>query len=228
MEIFEGNGQHSLSWFRQRIGKISGSNVGLLMKSSRNGIFSDTAKSYIFQVAAERAMNPEIVNDDIAFTEYLSAVNVESKAMRFGTEQEANARDLYSKLTGRHIVEVGSCKHPTIPNFASSPDGFFYDEELGERACIEIKCPSQNTFMKYKSEVYDNDSLLQIKYKYFYQCMAHMMCCNANRTDFVVYNPFQIDPIHIVRILPDEKVFAEMEKRIRMADDIINQIADIE
>ena len=70
MEILEGNGQHSLSWFRQRIGKISGSNVGLLMKSSRNGIFSDTAKSYIFQVAAERAMNPEIVNDDIAFTEY--------------------------------------------------------------------------------------------------------------------------------------------------------------
>ena len=68
MEILEGNGQHSLSWFRQRIGKISGSNVGLLMKSSRNGIFSDTAKSYIFQVAAERAMNPEIVNDDIAFT----------------------------------------------------------------------------------------------------------------------------------------------------------------
>ena len=28
--------------------------------------------------------------------------------------------------------------------------------------------------------------------------------------------------------LPDEKFFAEMEKRIRMADDIINQIADIE
>lgn len=82
--------------------------------------------------------------------------------------------------------------------------------------------------MKYKSEVYDNDSLLKVKYEYFYQCMAHMMCCNANWTDFVVYNPFQIEPIHIVRILPDEKVFAEMEKRIKMADDIINQIADIE
>lgn len=108
MEILEGNGQHSLSWFRSRIGKISGSNVGLLMKSGRSDMFSDTAKNYIFQVAAERAMNPEIVNDDIAFAEYLSAVNVESKAMRFGTEQEASARDLYSRLTGRHIVEVGS------------------------------------------------------------------------------------------------------------------------
>ena len=149
MEILEGNGQHSLSWFRSRIGKISGSNVGLLMKSGRSDMFSDTAKNYIFQVAAERAMNPEIVNDDIAFAEYLSAVYVESKAMKFGTEQEASARDLYSRLTERHIVEVGSSKHRTITNFASSPDGFFYDEESGERGCIEIKCPSQNTFLKY-------------------------------------------------------------------------------
>ena len=90
MEILEGNGQHSLSWFRQRIGKISGSNVGLLMKSSRNGIFSDTAKSYIFQVAAERAMNPEIVNDDIAFTEYLSAVNVESAEFNLQMQQNSD------------------------------------------------------------------------------------------------------------------------------------------
>lgn len=220
--------QRTIGWMRERLGNITGSNVGLLMKSGRNDMFSDTAKNYIFQVAAERAMNPEIVNDDVAFAEYLSTVNVESKAMRFGTEQEASARDLYSRLTGRHIVEVGACKHPTIPNFASSPDGFNYDEELRERGCIEIKCPSQNTFMKYKSEVYDNDSLLQVKYEYFYQCMAHAMCCDADWVDFVVYNPFQINPIHIVRILPDEKVFAEMEKRIKMADDIINQIADIE
>ena len=27
------------------------------------------------------------------------------------------------------------------------------------------------------------------------------------------YNPYQSDPIHIVRILPDEKIFAEMDRR---------------
>ncbi|MCE8825925.1 lambda exonuclease family protein [Bacteroides fragilis] len=225
--MIENAEQKSLDWYRCRLGNITGSNVGLLMKNGKSGMFSDTAKNYIFQVAAERSMNPEIINDDIAFAEYLSTVNVESKAMRFGTEQESSARDLYSRLTGRHVVEVGSCKHPTIPSFASSPDGIFYDEETGE-GDVEIKCPSQNTFMKYKSDVYDNDSLLQVKYEYFYQCMAHMMCTGAKCCDFVVYNPFQADPIHIVRILPDEKVFAEMEKRIRMADDIINQIADVE
>lgn len=129
--MIENADQRSLDWFRCRLGNITGSSVGLLMKSGRSDMFSDTAKNYIFQVAAERAMNPEIVNDDIAFAEYLSAVNVESKAMRFGTEQEASARDLYSRLTGRHIVEVGSCKHPTIPTLPVVLTGSFMMKNLG-------------------------------------------------------------------------------------------------
>ena len=48
------------------------------------------------------------------------------------------------------------------------------------------------------------------------------------RTDFVIYNPFQSNPIHIVRILPDEAVFAEMEKRIRVADDIVKELIEAE
>ena len=148
--------------------------------------------------------------------------------MQWGTDQEENARALYEKITGRHIVEVGSCKHPTIPNFASSPDGYFYNENTGEKLCLEIKCPNQATFMRYKSEIHDNASLLSVKYEYFYQCMAHILCTDAQAVDFVVYNPYQINPIHIVRILPDEKVFAEMEKRIRVANDIIDELIDSE
>lgn len=216
--------QKTLDWFRNRLGHFTGSQVGLLMKSGKHATFSDTAVSYIYQVAAERSMNPAIVNDDAAFSDYLDTVNVETKAMRFGTEQEVDARNLYSMLTKRKVVEVGSCRHPTIPYFASSPDGFFYDEETGECGCIEIKVPSQSTFMKYKSEIYNNESLLKVKYEYFYQCMAHMMCNGAAFTDFVVYNPYQIKPIHIVRILPDKDVFDEMEKRIRMANDIVEEL----
>lgn len=216
--------QKTLDWFRNRLGHFTGSQVGLLMKKGRAEDFSDTAKSYIYQVAAERSMNPAIINNDDAFADYLDTVNIETKAMKFGTEQEADARNLYSMLTKRKVVEVGSCRHPTIPYFASSPDGFLYDEETGVRGCIEIKVPSQSTFMKYKSEVKDNDSLLKVKYEYFYQCMAHMMNCEADWTDFVVYNPYQIKPVHIVHILPDKEVFDEMEKRIRMANDIVEEL----
>ena len=226
--MIDNSEQHSTGWFRARHGKITGSQVGLLMKSGRNDYFSETAKSYIYAVAGERGMNPSIVNDDELFGEYLQQVNVTSKAMQWGTDQEENARALYEKITGRHIVEVGSCKHPTIPNFASSPDGYFYNENTGEKLCLEIKCPNQATFMRYKSEIHDNASLLSVKYEYFYQCMAHILCTDAQAVDFVVYNPYQINPIHIVRILPNEKVFAEMEKRIRVANDIIDELIDAE
>lgn len=226
--MIDNSEQQSIDWYRARHGNITGSCVGLLMKSGRNDYFSETGKSYIYQVAGERGMNPAIVDDDELFEEYLQQVNVSSKAMQWGTDQEANARELYEKLTGRHIMEVGSCKHPTIPNFASSPDGYFYDENTGEKLCLEIKCPNQATFMRYKCEIHDNASLLNVKYEYFYQCMAHMACTSAQAVDFVVYNPFQSAPIHIVRIIPDEKIFAEMEKRIRIANDIINELIDAE
>ena len=188
--------QHSLEWYRKRLGNFTGSRVGDLMKSSRKAgeMFGDTAKSYIYQVAAERNMNPSVVEDDELFQMYLHQVDIGSKAMRWGNEQEGNARSLYEKITGRRIVETGSCAHPSIPHFASSPDG--------------------------------NDSLKKVRPEYYYQCMAHMMCLEADWCDFVAFNPFQKHPIHIVRILPEPDVFAEMEKRIRTANDIVEQLID--
>ena len=50
MEILEGNGQHSLSWFRQRIGKISGSNVGLLMKAAETAYLVILLKVILFKL----------------------------------------------------------------------------------------------------------------------------------------------------------------------------------
>lgn len=216
--------QHSLEWFRARIGNITGSQVGLLMKAGRKDYFSETAKSYIYQVAAERSMNPAILSDDELFNEYLQQVDVTSKAMRWGTEQEENARELYEQLTGRHTAEVGSCRHPDIPHFASSPDGFFIDEATGEKGCLEIKCPNQATFMKYRAEVSGNDTLLAVKYEYFYQCMAHIMCTGAAWCDFIAYCPFQRSPIHIVRITPDEAVIKEMAERITKANELIDEL----
>lgn len=218
--------QHTLGWYRARLGNITGSKVGDIMKSGRkkDELFGDTAKTYIYQIAAERGMNPVIIEDDDLFDEYVSQVNVSTKAMEWGNDQEEAARKLYQTITGRRIVEVGSCQHPTIEHFASSADGFFYDEETQEKGCIEIKCPNQSTFMRYKDLIHDNQSLLEVKPEYFYQCMSHMMCNNAQWTDFIVYCPFQKKPIHIVRIYPDDKVFKEMEMRINEANRLIDEI----
>lgn len=216
--------QRTLDWYRVRLGNITGSMVGVLMKEGRNDTFSETAKAYLYQLAAERSMNPVIVNDDELFEMYLYQVDVTTKAMRFGTEQEGKARELYERIANVHVGEVGSCKHPFIPHFASSPDGYYPNEKSGGHVCLEIKVPNQATFMKYREEIGDNDSLLRVKPEYFYQCMAHMMVTGADETHFVAFNPFQNDPMHIVQILPDDKVFAKMEERIMLANQFIDNI----
>lgn len=78
--------------------------------------------------------------------------------------------------------------------------------------------------MRYRNEICDNESMLRVKYEYYYQCMAHMMCTEASETFFIAYNPFQADPIHIVRIVPDERVFAEMERRVCLANELIDKM----
>lgn len=220
--------QHTLEWYRKRLGKITGSRVGDLMKSSRkkDEIFGDTAKSYIYQLASERDMNPNIIEDDELFEMYLQQVGFSSKAIEWGNQQEKNARQLYIKNTGRNMVETGLCVHPTIPNFGSSPDGYYYDNE--EKGNLEIKCPNQNTYMKYKVEISDNASLLLTKPEYFFQCQSHMMVTGASWCDFVVYCPFQRNPIHITRIFPDRSCFEMIEKRIRLANDIIDELINAE
>lgn len=216
--------QHSLGWFRARLGNITGSQVGRLMKKGRNSYFGEDAMSYIYQLAAERSMARRIIDDDAAFGEYLEAVNYSTKAMQFGTDMEAEAREAYCFAKMVNCTEVGLCSHFDIPHFASSPDGVVFED--GERITLEIKCPTQAVFMRYVSEVKDNESLLRVKPEYFYQCMAHMMCMASIRTDFITYSPWQEKPLHIVEILPDYEVFVNIEERVKMANKCINQLIE--
>lgn len=197
--------------------------VGELMKSGRNRLFTDTGMNYLYQLAAERALNPVIVEDDELFEGYLRQTNINTAAMRFGTEQEGNARELYNRVTGLKPVEVGSIKHKEIAHFASSPDGYYYDDVRAEGKCIEIKCPNPATYMKYRSEIKDAGGLLRVMPKYYYQCMAHMMCTGATTTDFVAYCPFVVRPIHIVTINANADIFDQMESRIKSANKIIEE-----
>ena len=214
--------QHSLGWYRARLGKITGSKVGELMKSGRNDIFSETAKSYIYKLAGERLMNSEIVHNDCDFEQYLAETNVSTRAMRWGTEQEQSARILYCELTNRNVSEIGLKEHKTIANFASSPDGYVENEN----GSIEIKCFEQGKFTRLCEIVIDNETLKNAEPIIFYQCMAHIMCNGTDWCDFVLYNPFQRNPIKIVRIMPDENVFAEMEQKIKIANEMIEQITN--
>lgn len=220
--------QHSLEWYRKRLGHVTGSRVGDLMKSGRKKEekFGGTAISYMYQLVAERTMNPDIVNDDNAFEKYLMRVGISSKAIEWGNKREPEARNIYNRIKGCNMIETGFCLHPSIPFFGSSLDGFYCSDE-GEKGVLEIKCPDQDTFMKYSTEVIDNAGLLLIKPEYFYQCQSHIMVTGAEWCDFVVYCPFQSIPIHIVRILPDYMTFKLIEKRISMVNKWIDNVMDL-
>lgn len=216
--------QHSLGWYRARLGNITGSRVGDLMVTSRkkDEIFGGTAMTYIYQLAAERSMNRNIVENDDAFETYLDCVTVNTKAMQWGTDMEDEARSLFAKIKGYKITETGSVAHPTIPHFASSPDGMTEDEGL--LGCVEIKCPSQNTFMLYTAEIVDAESLKRVKPLYYWQCQSHMMCTDAKFCYFIWYNPFQAKPIRFIRLEPDTEAFTQIEERVTLANNIIDEL----
>lgn len=226
MESQKNQQQQNLDWYRLRLCYITGSQVGKLMHNSRSGeMFGDTSKAYIYQIAAERQMNETIINDDEAFSDYIYQTSITNKAMQFGIDMEQDARVIYSKKTGRKIIDVSSCVHDTIPFFSSSPDGI-YEENDTVVGCIEIKCPQQNTFMKYKVEICDNDTLKKVNSDYFYQCQSHMMCTGAKWCDFIIYCPWQIDPIHVVRITPDDRAISLITTRVTQANDFIQEITN--
>ena len=216
--------QHTLQWYRKRIGCFTGSRVGNLMVAGRkkDEMFGKTAMSYIYEVAAERDINPEILSSDILFQDYLDQTSITSKDMRWGTDQEPYARLRYEKETGRRIVEVGSCLHKTIPHFSSSPDGFFCGD--GEKGCIEIKSPKIATFLSYKLNVHDGQSLKDTEPMYYWQCQSHMVCTEAEWCDFVAWCPFLSHPVHIARIELNSEDVQQLTDRIMAANALVDEI----
>lgn len=220
--------QRSLEWHRMRCGCITGSKVADIMKSGRkkDEVFSDTAKSYLFQVAGERMFNPTFLNDDGIFQDYIDQVSVNTKAMQWGSEQEDSAKSLFMQMNfpEGEIVELSSCKHDTIPYFAASPDGAIYGRDGGDIKIIEVKCPNINTYMKYRTLIHDAASLKETEPKYYWQMMAEMSCTGAKSGIFIVYCPWLSKPIHWADIERVEDDIELMEQRVILANDFINKI----
>ena len=61
--------QRTTAWFRSRIGYLTGSKIADIMKAGRkkDEPWSETAKSYLYQVAAERLFIPLFLEDDELF-----------------------------------------------------------------------------------------------------------------------------------------------------------------
>lgn len=220
--------QRSLEWHRLRCGCITGSKVSDIMSSGRKkeDLFSQVGKSYLYQIAGERLFNPDFLNDDDIFQDYIDQVSVSTKAMQWGSDHEDAAKALYMQMNfpEGEITELSSCKHDTIPYFAASPDGAIHLSDGEDLKIIEVKCPNINTYMKYRTLIHDAASLKETEPKYYWQMMAEMSCTGAKGGIFIVYCPWLSKPIHWAEIDRVEDDIKLMEDRVILANDFINEI----
>lgn len=109
--------QRSDAWFKQRIGKVTGSNVGAILGYNPYKTAEDVLREMVRTYhGAEREFKGNI-------------------ATGWGTHNEASAQLDYEMETGNSITECGFCEYNEW--LGASPDGLVVDCN----AVIEIKCP---------------------------------------------------------------------------------------
>lgn len=223
--------QGTLDWFRARLGKITSSNVHYVMKAGKATktnpnpeVFSDTAKGYLYQVASERNLWPNVVEDDVQFEEYMFRVEISNKAIRYGQENEDFARKLYIHKTGNEVVEAGFIAHQTIPNYGDSPDGVVLDKDGKPVGTLEIKCPKPETFMRYKANIHNAEELKAEKPEYYWQCQSHCECNQVQWCDFVFCDKMQQNGFVCIRIERNDEDIALMKERIVLANQFVDEL----
>lgn len=238
--------QNTIGWFRARLGNITGSAVGNLMGKARSkdAEWSTSAESYLQQVAFERCMNPDIVNNDDMFGKYLELVNVSSKATKWGHAMEGEAANLFAKVFCSiyepkaepfelQLQEPPSVKSKDIPHFASSPDRMFVNPVTGEECCVEIKSPQGKAFTKYAAltmlptEAERLEALKKAEADYYWQVFAHMLATGCGKCYWIAYNPFSSVPIYTMEIQRDEAIIEELKARILKADAYVEKLCKI-
>jgi hypothetical protein len=219
--------QRTPEWYRNRLGHITGSNIGKLMVSGRkkDEMFGKTAMSYIHEVAGERLLDPDMVADDERFAEWLERSHPMTRPMRWGVEQEPVARDLVSIRKSFNVAECGSYRDESGA-FWSSPDGVVMSAE-GDKVVIavEIKTVGVKAALEY-AQMQEPEDLKEINSDYYWQMMAEIAATGAEIGFFCVYCPdLEVDcRLQVLTVLPDEQAIASLRMRAVAANREIERI----
>ena len=198
--------QGSDEWFAVRMGKITASKLGDLMRVTKYG--ESTYKTRLrMELAIER------------LTGKSASPNFMNQAMKDGVEREPDARKLFEAITGKEVAECGSFDHPDIVNTSASPDGLI----RGEDAVLELKCPTHITHAK---------NLLSEKMpkNYEYQVQWQIACTESEYAYFASYHPDFPKELRLkwVKVLRDNIMILEIEDEVRKFDveveELINQL----
>ena len=200
--------QGSEEWFAVRMGKITASRLGDIMRKTKWG-----ESTYKYKVRLELAIE--------RLTGKSASSVVMNKAMYDGVEREPDARLLFEAMTGKEVALCGSFDHPEIVNTSASPDGLI----RGENAVLEIKCPTHSTHAK-------NLMSETMPKNYTYQVQWQIACTESDYAYFASYHPDFPPELRLkwVRVEKDDSIIKSLEEEIRAFDisieDLIIKIKD--
>jgi hypothetical protein len=198
------------SFHRRRLGMFTASMISKIMTGSRTKgeIFGDTAKKEIYRIAAERTLTDhgaELYIDELMKADY--------KQTRWGKDNEADARELFSEKTGLSVRVCTSMRHDDMPYFSATPDGITEDGTL-----VEIKCPYNIAGM------YDEDYVKA----HIVQMQSQMAVYGLSGCYFVKYDPRLTDKIRVMKINWDQDMISTIETRVKMANDMVIELIGAE
>lgn len=191
LEIPETELQRTDQWFKDRLGRFTGSEMHKLMACGRGSAkiewgrpeklvdFGETAKKYIYAKCKERQRNKVIKKP-------------ETLKMLFGKKQEDHVFELLeAKYPDYQFEKVGFIEF--IPGVAgASPDGKTTNKTTKEVLGLEIKCSTDwDTLYSRHEEDFDQS------HQDFWQIQSEILALNVGRLMYVVAEPPEtiLDPV---------------------------------
>jgi hypothetical protein len=125
----------------------------------------------------------------------------------WGAEHEAEAVEYFEKQTGLETIVCGFFTY--TEHAGGSPDRL-----IGEKAILEVKCPSDSVNMIDYLMLTDQWDVRRNYFQYWCQCQCNMLFTERELCYFVAFDPRMIKPEHRIKIV-ELKADPEFHEQVR-------------
>lgn len=205
--------QTEIEWREKRLGMITGSNFGKLIKSDRKGGYtlsaSKTAKDLIYKIAWERLLKEGNISNG------LGRLNISSQSMNHGNDYEPEAILKYKEITGNEVIYKQNFVE--LDNYiGGTPDAY-----VGDDGIIEVKCPFNGG--NHLESMLDN---VIYNPEHVYQIQGYLWMTGRQWCDYVTYDPDLIESlqINIIRVERDEDIIEGIKSVMSLVKEKIKLI----
>jgi len=185
------------SWYKDRLGKFTASEIHRLMGVQGLG---ETGKTYAIEKAIEELFG-QVEENYVSYD------------MQKGIDLEPLALAKITELKSMLFLDVSTCGFISKDkNSGSSPDG-----KVSDNSVIEIKCPKVETFMKLVvSNIIDK--------KYYFQMQKQIDDTDSDKAYFFNYCVIDgVEYYHEIVVQRDQKTIDLINERIKEAVEIKNE-----